>query len=322
MRLYLKITCLSLLTLIIAGCKKDPKGSKTVDVYVSGIANGKATYWKNGVATQLGDGNSIDGKIVVSNGDVYVSGGVETGQGPSAFYYKNGTRIDLGAGETYAVAVNGTDVYLAGMVLTPNGYSEAAYWKNGQLINLGVGGDIYAITIVGNDIYMAGETTNDMGGNLTATYWKNGVATTLGFGTATSIAVAGNDVYVSGFNSDANGMADGYWKNGTFVPIENALDGTIYDIKVSGNNVYLAGYITKGAGMYATLWKNGVATSYDEYTIAYGLAVNGTDTYMAGSDIQKPPGNVQFAYSWKNGAPSVLSNTGLNYGKSVFVVSH
>lgn len=102
------------------------------DVYVAGYeTNGTASIarvWKNGVATALTDGTQAAdcrGMTLVGN-DVYVVGD----DGFASFLWKNGIPSVLpDAWAVDAVAVSGSDVYVAGATL--HGHYIAKYWKNG-----------------------------------------------------------------------------------------------------------------------------------------------------------------------------------------------
>jgi len=159
------------------------------DVYAAGIvapssaadANFTATYWKNGVQTNLTDGtkNAIANSIYVSGNDVYVAGYVRDSTKMNQYglwvtYYtlklwKNGIATDLGSGascEATSVFVSGNDVYVAGYM------SKACYWKNGQRTD--VISSFYsrpsAIYVLDGDVYMAGYSLSSS----IAVYWKNG----------------------------------------------------------------------------------------------------------------------------------------------------
>jgi len=102
-----------------------------------------AQYWKNGIATPLGDPNSkysMALSIAVVNDDVYVAGYESTIPGGEiAMYWKNGVATALTDGTRHAsanaIAVVGSDVYVAGY--ESNGTNDVAkYWKNGIAISL------------------------------------------------------------------------------------------------------------------------------------------------------------------------------------------
>ncbi len=119
------------------------------------------------------------------------------------------------------ITTYGGDVYIAGYVSYHNGNSAAAYWKNGQLMNLADSltySTAVALAVKGSDLYVVGTNGSS------PVYWKNGQLVTLhdGFsdsGEATSIAFDGNDIYIGGGYS--NGSC--YWKNDAIVPLREGL---------------------------------------------------------------------------------------------------
>jgi hypothetical protein len=199
------------------------------DVYVAGYSRYGyktiAKYWKNGAPTILGDSDSYAICLAVSGQNVYVLGY----QDGNAVYWANGNPNVLLSGlnvpAVAAIAISGTDVYVAG-----NSFS-AMYWKNQTpvyLIDTFSTASTSAITVSGTDVYVAGYG-QDASGNLYAIYWKNGNPVTLGRGQAFSVAVAGNDVYVAGYS----GPEAVYWKNGQLVSL--AQRAQAYSIFVTKN---------------------------------------------------------------------------------------
>jgi hypothetical protein len=102
--------------------------------YMNGVSSSYPTYWKNNQRTFLSTTYPIGSSpyadcIFVSGTDVYITGYQGTMNGP-AFYWKNGTAINLSTGgmndETNSVYVKGNDVYVLGYT-TNNG---ARVWKN------------------------------------------------------------------------------------------------------------------------------------------------------------------------------------------------
>jgi hypothetical protein len=185
------------------------------DVYVAGYsiygARTVAKYWKNGIATVLGDSSSYAVSLAVSGTDVYVLG-YENGD---AVYWANGIPHVVTSGSpnpaVAAIAVSGSDVYVAG-----NSFG-ALYWKNQTPVYLTHNfstASSSAIAVSGTDVYVAGYG-EDSAGTLYALYWKNGTAVTLGKGQAFAIAVSGSNIYVAGYS----GPEAVYWKNGQLVSL-------------------------------------------------------------------------------------------------------
>jgi hypothetical protein len=185
------------------------------DIYVAGYSRyGNKTvakYWKNGIATILGDSASYGICMAVSGSDVYVLG-YENGV---AVYWANGIPFTVESGSpnpaVAAIAVSGSDVYVAGNSFGP------MYWKNQTpifLVDSFSTANTSAIAASGSDVYVAGYG-QDANGTLYAMYWKNGTAVTLGKGQGFSIAVSGSDVYVAGYS----GPEAVYWKNGKLVSL-------------------------------------------------------------------------------------------------------
>lgn len=173
------------------------------DVIIAGYLDFNATEWKNGKATELPMPNdqrflgthSVANGVATSGGNVYISGTANltaqyiTSSESIAIYWKNGIPImltkDSGSVAT-AIAVDGDDMYVAGVIFSADGSPRAAYWKNGNLFVLGGEYSIAnAIAVDGQDVFVAGNV-NDY----EATYGENGKPTTLGARDANTIFVA------------------------------------------------------------------------------------------------------------------------------------
>ena len=243
-----------------------PVWPANADVYFTGITNSRiASYWKNGVLTVLGSQ----------------------------------------ASQANAIAVNNSDIYVAGYAIKNN--QQAVLWKNGVSTALSPNSQVLseadAIVINGGNIYVAGAI------DAKAVYWKNGVAEPVDanqlFGSvANAIAVSGNDVYLAGYNFNlTTGIEQAcYWKNGVLNLLSPApLPGTntqATGIAVSSSNVYVTGYTNNGA----TLWKNGDVTSLSKpgTAVANGIFISGPDIYVSGFS------GAMVTY-WKNGTAINLS---------------
>ncbi len=110
-----------------------------------------------------------------------------------AVLWKNGKAQNLTEGKgsetagAHAVAISGTDVYVAGFERKTNGAIVAILWKNGkaqELTNDSSNSNdarAYTIAISGKDVYVAGVRNGN------AIIWKNGKALTLVDNKAASI---------------------------------------------------------------------------------------------------------------------------------------
>ncbi len=179
-----------------------------------------ATIWKNGAESSLSAPTSLEpgGDIVygfaygvaTSGTDVYAAGALAPGQSDESIqsfysnpvYWKNNVPQTLPgpngpvAGAACAIAVSGSDVYIAGNVDYTDNYDSPVFWKNGVVSVLSTG-EVTATSIgvsPSGDVYVTGNVTVDQPGEdgTTAILWKNGSQTTLG----TSAASAANAVFL------------------------------------------------------------------------------------------------------------------------------
>ncbi len=241
--------------------------------------------------------------------------------------------------EAAAVAVNGTDVYVAGYsyinttaVPPYTSIGVATYWKNGarHVLDSTANGWTTGIFINNNDVYITGTITPT--GYPQAVCWKNGVKMLLQFdpnsvgSEARGVSVYNNDVYVVGntFTPGFYGIAT-YWKNGQEVTLNNPYTTTASAtaIAANGNDVYVVG-MTGGLLTQATIWKNGIASQLegaDLATRASSIQIHNNDVYVAGSAAKTAVGQTQnFLYSfiyWKNG---FIANPNWYDGGDAFLV--
>jgi hypothetical protein len=237
------------------------------NVYVGGYTHfstypgSQAAYWKNQKKTTLSSPDSA-GKVralVLSNNDLYAGGS----ENDKPVYWKNGVKYSLpisggGYARVNALAVNGNDIYAAGVEAGPNNEEHSVYWKNGVETVLGKRGliDIGATSIAtnGNDVYVCATDSGD------AVYWKNGVRVVLekfpgdAPVTASAIAIANNSIYVVGsYRGDAV-----YWKDGVRITLpKRGYSAAATAITFYQNDIYIGG----GDGSAVVYWKNGVRNS-------------------------------------------------------------
>jgi hypothetical protein len=263
--------------------------NNTVDVYIAGsekIGQGEyvATYWKNGTSITLSSLRSSANMILVSQGDVYVTGEDFKDNGPyngNAFYWKNEQKIEFSElGHTSSIAVNGTDVHVIGNYYTSIPSYNAAYWKNGE-----------RITLTGTEKYRPHSTS------------------------LRGIAMDGDDVYICGNGILTINQKTGYypflWKNGILIdlpiPSANNIDTSITSMTSEDGHVYICGQTRTENGSYQPIiWKdNAIMTFYDSPVFSgfTPQVVNG-DIYLKGWS-----GNTGIL--WKNGVESRFPNSNI-----------
>lgn len=172
------------------------------DVYVCGRevsnsnSNATAKYWKNSVAVNLSaEAFGCNATAIkVFGSDVYVSGRDSN----DAVYWKNGTKTVVStvtAGSYFQgneIALNGTDIYVAGWEETP-GPTQARVWKNGVATNLNNYGQANGLSVSPlGDVYVVGR---DNVAGWVARIWVNGTPTTLS--SATSTESDAKDVFLT-----------------------------------------------------------------------------------------------------------------------------
>jgi hypothetical protein len=116
------------------------------DVYITGLVSHsgyRATYWKNGVSTEVSMVSSSSSSIFVNGNDIYMSGEELVGNTYQLTLWKNGVPkhfgySDLGFGGN-SVFVSGNDVYLAGMLYLDmyGATCQATWWKNDSAFPIG-----------------------------------------------------------------------------------------------------------------------------------------------------------------------------------------
>jgi hypothetical protein len=280
---------------------------------------------------------------VVTPADVYVAGyEMNASNVKVAMVWKNGvgTALSDGIRGAYAsaVAVSGTDVYVAGVVAASvtNSDGIATVWKNGNTTSLTDGTvSAYAsgIAVSGTDVYVSGGEYGPNAQNLDVDiggYWKNGVFNLLtqenhqdGSGQAniSAITLNGSDVYVAGTEGILTpGVSSNYllgsaiyWKNGNPTILTNGLTSAAAEsIVVDGSDVYVAGALcpTLYTACYNSVyWKDGSLVSLDLTTpsILSGIAVSNGVVY-ASTNQDSASGN-NLAEYWDGTTEKLLDNS-------------
>jgi hypothetical protein len=243
-----------------------------------------------------------------------------------------------GGYEAELIAVSGSTVYAAGQV-TSTGLP--VWWNGSSWQSLpGVAAANYIITgmaISGSTVYI---TATVWGSPQSGGYWANGLWTQLlGSGTVVGVVVAGGHIYMAGTdetNSATTGSVPVYWTDGstkeqslpqgTEFGNQNGAgfiacgEGNNTPIVASGSDVYIAGNTWDWNGTASTavpiVWKNFQILYQGTFGTSYhalSLAVNGSNVYVVGATDSSASNwvdtNTCTAVSWKNGIPTLLSNS-------------
>lgn len=254
----------AILTLTIVSCSNDeinsPNPQDSIDVYVAGVKNFNATYWKNNQEYLLagGDGAEAD-TIIVSNNNVHVLGKKQ---------FDNWT-------------------------------TEYLYWKNGNITNLNQalstpGQQVRTITgidVIGDDVYIVGYTKNPL---ITAeiydlVYWKNGVKTVVAtlnhFNTRSKIKVLNNTVYITAMN---NNLESGLYVDDVFQIVSNDL--VLRGITVKNNEVFVYGtkYLSSSTVAFIKNISTNVETTFSNIAGIHKMIFDNNNTYISdGSNVFK-----------------------------------
>jgi len=166
-------------------------------IYITGTSYdlgnaGAATIWKadgsavaltKPITTATGtDKVSTGYGITFQGNDMYISGTVSGNTYGSNYtgYWKNGTFFanklpSPPYPNNTSIAINGSDVYIAG-IYAEDGVISAAYWKNGVKTILASSATATGIAFSGNDMYVVGNTltTSNFTSYPSPVYWVNG----------------------------------------------------------------------------------------------------------------------------------------------------
>ncbi|MCS3532706.1 hypothetical protein [Chryseobacterium sp. JUb7] len=198
------------------------KNVNSVDVYVAGIENSKACYWKNNQQTYLSSGDGITpSDIIVENDNIYIVGYSQF-TNELNYFWKNNTRfgirqyLNIAAGLYARIEgfyIYNNDIYFSGVVenpspATPNEKYEYCYWKNGIKTILDTFPDYY-----------------------------------FGYSSLGSVCVYNSQVYNTGRKIINSLVYDGYYEGTTFHPVINIADeygDLIGNLVSNANNLYIS----------------------------------------------------------------------------------
>ena len=253
-----KLISLFVILLTISCSTVDDLNTSTqnpVDVYIAGVKNYSATYWKN------------NQPYLLSGGD---------------------------GGEATKICVSNNNVHVLGKKTLDNWITEYLYWENGNVTNLNASFNtpaqhVRSITdmeVVGNDVYFVGYTKNPLiaAEIYELVYWKNGVKTVLDNNInnptfQAKIKVVNNTVYVIGYTSNCFNSCHGIYVNNVFQSFSVGVLSK--DITVKENQVYVYGTITTtNTGFYKNM-ATGVETTLTTIPSVYKLLFDNNNTYVA-----------------------------------------
>ena len=263
--------------LVIISCNNDDEtlncGTQNpVDVYIAGVKNHAAAYWKNNQPYLLSDGNG---------------------------------------GEANKICISNNNVHVLGKKTSDNWISEYLYWENGNLTNLNTAFNtpaqhVRSITdmeVVGDDVYFVGYTKNPIiaAEIYELAYWKNGVKTVLDNNIdnptfQAKIKVVNNTVYVIGFTSSCFNSCHGIYVNNAFQSV--SLGILLKGLTVKDNQVYVYGTNSStNTGFYKNM-DTGVETTLTTIPSVEKLFFDNNNTYVTdGVNIFK--NNTQiYSSSW------------------------
>jgi LruC domain-containing protein len=316
--------------LLVPSTWQHPSESQRIEVHYP-----RFTLWRQSFGAEHTDWYLHYDDPYVPTPVVHVAGYYNAGASDVAAYWKDDAAgldplHEQTAAQAKAVAVSGSDVYVAGFITNSNDRQAAVYWKNGTMVPLHdtATGDAQAnaIAVSGLNVYVAGWVNE---GARYATVWKNGSPTTLydlGVSEGLGVAFSAPDVYVAGYYVSSERQVSCWWKNDATGRIDLYADNfsRANGIRVSGSDVFAAGYyIPAGGTATACYWENGPSgqVGLNATGQATSIYVSGADVYVGGYYLNTA-GNIAAAY-WKNEVRTNLysdtTGTGSARAFSVFV---
>ncbi|MBI4785637.1 MAG: hypothetical protein HY782_01130, partial [Chloroflexi bacterium] len=298
---WLRILIVACVLVVIVAQRASAQESVRKEAEASGLTTQAPVpddiYWDDRFTTR-GVSGQVNA-IAVSGSNVYVGGNFANadnivvnriakwnGSNWSALGEGVGCGVSYCSPSVYAIAVNGSDVYVGGIFTSAGGIpaSSIAVWNGSSWSALGAGvdGAVYAIAVSGNDVFVGGYFTTAGGVSAHSIAKWNALTHTwsgLGAGegvfgggycyqcksgmiSVAAIAVSGSNVYVGGYFTSASGIDVNYiakfdgvgWSalgSGVSFGSQTYYSPHVSAIAVSGNNVYVAGFFDTAGGVSA-----------------------------------------------------------------------
>lgn len=228
----------------------------------------------------------------------------------------NGAGDGAISGTVYALASNGTDLFVGGQFNNAGGIAEAdniakfnfaaQTWSALDNSAFASGSSIASLAVNGTNLYAGGNFTN-VAGIAEADYvakWDGTAWSALGgagngaLGSMVSAIAfdASNNLYAGGAFTDAAGNANAdyiaKWDGANWLPVgdTSAWNGGIYVLAVSGTDLYAGGYFTNAAGIanadYLAKWDGAAWSAVGSSPLngqVRALAVSGSDLFVGGA---------------------------------------
>lgn len=223
-------------------------------------------------------------------------------------------------GTVYAIAVDGTDVYVGGDFTWAGQNTDCrhiARWDTlsglWEALSGGLDGIVYAIAVSGTNVYAGGAFT----GHISVFHNGTGLWQNLGANnTVYALAVSGTDVYAGGyFTTPASYIAK--WNGTAWSVLGTGVNGGVFALAASGTDVYVGGDFTQAGGAsanYIAKWTgsawSSLGSGLNEYADA--ISVSGSDVYVGGNFTQAGGGLANYAAKWNGTGWSALGD-GLNW---------
>jgi trimeric autotransporter adhesin len=232
-----------------------------------------------------------------------------------------------------ALAASGPNTYVGGEFTTADGSpaNHIAKWDgtNWSGLGPGVNGAVYAVAISDSNVYVGGYFT--LAGGIAANNiarWDGASWSNLDSGVngaVYSIAVSGKHVYAGGAftnagKATANNIAR--WDGANWSGLGGGMNGAVLTVGVSGPEIYAGGYFTTAGGATArgiAKWSSagwsplgsGLSdqnANFYPYPFVSGIAISGTDVYVAGTFTHAGGTLVNHVAKWNGSSWSALGS--------------
>lgn len=344
-KLIMKNLFLCLLFLLsFVSCRNSDEGIleknvPTYDVYVSGMENSLACYWKNNIKTNLTLGDNLRAsKIIVENNNTYILGNNInlTSQG-QYYFWKNNIREDLrqylsipstAPFAIFDMAIDNGDEYFIGYydTFSPIGPDQYAFciWKNGvkTILNSNSDPSIYwssKINIFNHQVYVASHIR--VGNSIDSGYFLNSIYNSVP-----------NVSWVCNFSKNSNGINFLYVENQNFV-YKNLSTNVNSTIATNFPNLYTGKILSETAStdIYITssfldnaYYKNNILTNVPidpNYSSVRDMFVLNNDIYLI-KQQNSPYGSKVYINNVETQSTINNPNQFQNEFNSIFVVQN